>query len=332
MEQAPVREPRIKNLGLKVGFVLTLIPVLIVALLVYALYARGVFERTQAFYLIAQDAEGVSPGMPVMFSGFNIGQVSGMTLTEQGEVRIEVRVNEKNARWLRVSSEFSIERPWFGDAKIRATSPKMQDPPLPARSERKLVARDATQDLPQVIARANTVLQYVETMTHADSSFNRALANLQGITERMSGEYGMLEGLTGNAEHARRVLETVEGVNTLLDSLQNITTKADVLLTKTDERVFGGGGVLDEAQKSLLQLGKMLIEARESLKKADAVLTNAQAASEDMKNVGTNLSAATTDLAALRNEVDASIRKVNVLITEINKKWPFARKSDIKLP
>jgi phospholipid/cholesterol/gamma-HCH transport system substrate-binding protein len=30
--------------------------------------------------------------------------------------------------------------------------------------------------------------------------------------------------------------------------------------------------------------------------------------------------------------VDDRIRKVNVLITEINRRWPFARKPEVKLP
>ncbi|MFN0038714.1 MAG: MlaD family protein [Burkholderiales bacterium] len=332
MEQTPVRESRIKNLGFKVGVVLTLIPVLVLGLLLYALYARGVFDRTQKIFLLAPNAEGVSSGMQVMFSGFPIGQVTDMALTEQGEVRIEVRVKEKNLRWLRTSSEFTIEKPWFGQAWIRATSPKMNDPPLAARAERILVARDATQDLPQVIARANTVLENIEAITRSDSSFRLALDNLRTITERMSGENGILAGLTGSPDSARQLLETVEGVNALLASLNQVTRRADRLLGRTDEKMFGAGGVMDEAQQSLLQFGKMLIEARESLKKADVVLANAEAATAEMKRASGNVAAATTDLTALRSEVEDSIRKVNGLIGEINRKWPFARKSEIKLP
>jgi phospholipid/cholesterol/gamma-HCH transport system substrate-binding protein len=270
--------------------------------------------------------------MPVMFSGFPVGQVSGMTLTENGEVRIEVRVKEKTSRWLRVSSEFTIEKPWFGGARIRVTSPNLQDPPLLPEAERKLVYRDATQDLPQVIARANSVLQNVEAMTKPDSSFNQSLARLQVLTERMTGEYGMMEGLTGSPERAERVLATIDGVQSLLHSLKGVTERADALLEKTDYRVYGQGGVMDEAQKSMLQLGKMLIEARESLKRADAVLADAQSASADMKSAAANVKGATADLSQLRTEVDESIRRVNVLITEINRKWPFARKTEIKLP
>jgi phospholipid/cholesterol/gamma-HCH transport system substrate-binding protein len=34
----------------------------------------------------------------------------------------------------------------------------------------------------------------------------------------------------------------------------------------------------------------------------------------------------------LRAEVEASLRKVEHLVNEINRKWPFARDPEIKLP
>jgi phospholipid/cholesterol/gamma-HCH transport system substrate-binding protein len=69
----------------------------------------------------------------------------------------------------------------------------------------------------------------------------------------------------------------------------------------------------------------MLGDARETLKKVDAVLAEAQA-------VGANARSATTDLGQLRTEVDASLLKVNRLVDEINRKWPFARDTELKLP
>ncbi len=41
---------------------------------------------------------------------------------------------------------------------------------------------------------------------------------------------------------------------------------------------------------------------------------------------------AATDLGALRAEVDVSLRKVTNLVDEINRKWPFARDMELKLP
>ena len=82
---------------------------------------------------------------------------------------------------------------------------------------------------------------------------------------------------------------------------------------------------MDSAQRALAQANGILGDLRETLKKADQVLADAQ-------QVGENAKAATTDLAALRAEVDASLRKVSGLIDEINRRWPFERSTEIKLP
>jgi phospholipid/cholesterol/gamma-HCH transport system substrate-binding protein len=76
----------------------------------------------------------------------------------------------------------------------------------------------------------------------------------------------------------------------------------------------------------------ILGDVRESLKKADAILANAQTASADVARITGNVSAATTDMAQLRVEIDDSVRKVNHLINEINRKWPFARDVEIRTP
>jgi phospholipid/cholesterol/gamma-HCH transport system substrate-binding protein len=138
--------------------------------------------------------------------------------------------------------------------------------------------------------------------------------------------------LTGSPEQAKKVLDTVDSVNALLASLKGVTARADGVLAKTDDKMFGQGGVMDEAKRSIAQLNTILSEARDSLKKADAVLATAQAGTTEIKSAATNVKDATTDLGALRVEVDDGIRKVNGLIDEINRKWPFARKTEIKLP
>ena len=38
------------------------------------------------------------------------------------------------------------------------------------------------------------------------------------------------------------------------------------------------------------------------------------------------------DLGSLRTEVDTSLRNIDRLIDEVNRKWPFARDTELKLP
>ena len=57
----------------------------------------------------------------------------------------------------------------------------------------------------------------------------------------------------------------------------------------------------------------------------DAVLVEAQA-------IGANTREAATDLGALRADVESNLRKVESLVNEIQRKWPFARDTEIRLP
>jgi phospholipid/cholesterol/gamma-HCH transport system substrate-binding protein len=47
--------------------------------------------------------------------------------------------------------------------------------------------------------------------------------------------------------------------------------------------------------------------------------------------VATNAKVASADLGTLRAEVESSLRKVEHLVNEINRKWPFARDTELKL-
>ena len=93
----------------------------------------------------------------------------------------------------------------------------------------------------------------------------------------MKGRYGALGGVLGSEDNARKVISALDRTNTLLASLGGVSLKLDRMLAKTDERVFGAAGVMDETQKTIAQLNAVLRDARESLKKADAVLADAQA-------------------------------------------------------
>ncbi len=332
MERAPVRAPLIKNLELKVGLLLVATLLLAVGFLLYVLHARGVFQPTQELILVADDAEGVNIGMPLTFSGFPIGQVKRLDLTEDGRVRIHVAVPLKDARWLRTSSQFTLEKGFVGAARIRAFSAMLSDPPLPDGAERALITGDAAQDIPVIMARVKAILSNVEAMTASDSSINRTLAHIDTLTGRMTGDYGMLEGVLGGPDKAQKVVHALDRANTLLASLNGVSLRVDQTLAKADQRVFGSGGVMDQTDRSLAQVNAILGDVRESLKRADAILLAAQAAATNVEAITADVKGATTDLVILRTEVDDSITKVNHLINEINRKWPFRRDVELKLP
>jgi phospholipid/cholesterol/gamma-HCH transport system substrate-binding protein len=245
------------------------------------------------------------------FSGFPVGRVRQVELAADGKVRILMDVPKKDAVWLRTSSIFTMERSVVGETRIKAFSGILTDPPLPDGAVRTVLRGDTTAEIPRLVSSARALLDNLDTMTRSDSAINTSLANLQVASGRLAGKYGLLGGALGSDDEAAKLLKTLDNVNGLL--------------AKADARVFGKNGVMDDTQSAIQQLNVVLHDASASLKKVDAVLAEAQA-------VGANARTATKDLGALRAEVDASLRKASRLVDEINRKWPFARDTEIKLP
>jgi phospholipid/cholesterol/gamma-HCH transport system substrate-binding protein len=133
----------VKNLEIKAALLLLLMLALVLGSALYVLYARGAFESTQRLVLIADDSEGAVVGMDMTFAGFAIGRVARIELGKDGNARILIDVPEKDARWLRTSSVFTMERSLVGSTRISAYSGVLEDPPLPDGAERQVLRGDA---------------------------------------------------------------------------------------------------------------------------------------------------------------------------------------------
>ncbi len=309
----------VRHLEFKAVILLMAFVLLLGAATAYLLHARGAFEPKQRVVLITDDAEGVTIGMDMTFAGFPIGRVAQTELATDGQVRIFVDVPSKDAKWLRTSSVVTLEKGIVGGAKLKAFSGILEDPPLPDGAQLMVLRGDITAEIPRVISQVHEVLQNVASLTASDGSLGRTLTDLQAVSGRLSGQQGVLTGLMGNESDAKKLVQTIDSANALL-------LKLNALSGKADSQVFGKEGVIPGAQQTVRELNGLLVDARESLKKVDKVLVDAGAISGNVKD-------ASGDLSALRNEVDASLRKVDRLISELNRKWPFAPKQqEVKLP
>jgi phospholipid/cholesterol/gamma-HCH transport system substrate-binding protein len=316
-EAAPVR-----NAEFKAALLLALMVVLVAGAALYLMYARGAFESTQTLYLQADDSDGVVVGMDVTFAGFPIGRVRRIELSAEGKARVVVDVPRKDAHWLRSSSIFTLERGLVGGAKLRAFTGIPTDPALEDGAARALLVGDPGAEIPRLLAAARDLLQNLNDLTAENSALAASLANVQGVTGKLNGPRGAMGLIAGDDKNAQ---ELTERANKLLITVNALAVKADSLIGHADTQVFGKQGVMTDAQATIVQLNGLLADARNSLKKMDAVLVEAQA-------VAANTKEATADLGTLRGEVESSLRRVEQLVNEINRKWPFKRDTEIKLP
>ncbi len=310
--------PTIRHVELKATLLLIALALMVVGAALYLSYARGAFERTQQLVLVAENSEGVAVGMDLTFAGFPIGRVRRIELADDGNARILVDVPLTDARWLRVSSVYTLERGLVGGTKIRAYTGVLTDPELPDGAVRKVLIGDASAEIPRLMSEARQLLQNLTAMTAAGAPINASLAHAEEFTARLNAPAGAIGALLGGDAHAARLAAVLERADTLLARLSGLAGKADT-------QVFGSAGLLPETRVTVQQVNALLADARASLKRVDAVL-------EEAKAVGANARVATTDLGTLRTEVETSLRNIDQLIREVNRKWPFARDTELKLP
>jgi len=330
--EPPPAERNGPRLERRAAGLLVLLVVLLTASAVYLLYARGAFESTQRLVLIADDSEGVTVGMDLTFSGFAIGRVSRITLGPDGAARIQVDVPRKDAKWLRTSSVFTLSRGLVGGTAIRAYSGILTDPALPDGAERKVLAGDATAEIPKLVAAVRDLVANLTALSAPDAALAVTLANLQTTTGKLGGPHGALEVLMGSPADAAKVRTALDRTNTLLASANALIGRTDGVvgrldgsLARADAQLLGPQGLVADTQATVQQLRGLLGDARSTLQGVDKLLAEAQA-------VAKNARVATADLDVLRGEVDASLRKVQSLVNDINRRWPLARDTEVKLP
>lgn len=308
----------VPHLELKATLLLLFTVALVAGAALYVLYARGFFEPKQTVVLIADNSEGVAPGMDMTFSGFPIGRVRRVELGDDGNVRITVDVNEKDAKWLRTSSVFTLVKGLVGGVQLRAYSGVLSDPPLPDGAEKPVLRGDTNAEIQRVIGAARDVLDNLNEITAQNSQLQKTIANLQTFTDKLQSRRGALHAVFGNEEDAKKLVDAVERANTAMARIEQLTANAN-------QQVFGRDGLANDARVNMRELQALLTDARNSMRRVDAVLLEAQ-------GVGANLRAGTQDLGGLRQDVEANLRKIEDLINDLNRKWPFAKDREVQLP
>jgi phospholipid/cholesterol/gamma-HCH transport system substrate-binding protein len=314
-----------KYMHLKVGFFALAVLILCGAFLIYFLHGKGAFENRFKFKMAAVNADAVAPGVPITFSGIPVGQITGISLNDQGGIVISAEVSEQHAQWLRDDTSYILDKPLVGSAHIRINNDTLASPRLPQGAMVLLLSSDPSKDITILLEQVKSLLANLNAMTAKDSDVNQTLAHAKTLTGKMAGPNGVMEGILGTPEKAQVVTQSLKNVQNLTAKLEQISGRVDSLVLKTDQWMYAPGGVSEHAKESLVQIRSMLNDAQSSLKKADALMKNAV-------DISANVKEGTQDIGRLRSEIDEAVRKSNELMNQINRILPGGREPEVKLP
>jgi phospholipid/cholesterol/gamma-HCH transport system substrate-binding protein len=270
----------IKNIEFKVGLYIVLSIAIIVSSLVYIAYKKDFLTDMNVYHLTIASADGVIEGMPVVFSGFEIGKITEVKLTPSGTVTVDIRVPKEHTKWVRKNSRFIFSKPLIGTPKIVVETNGSSFPMMPNRESAKIETADSIND---AIAKAKPIMERVDSIT----------SNLEKITSTLSSKSSLVSMATGNDSSGADIAEMIK-------SAKKSTDRLEKLLEKTDKSMFEENGIAKQSKDIVVNINKNL----ENIKKITA---NAAEASNDLAPLMKEIDLALKSTNDLLVEIDGKI-------------------------
>ncbi len=296
----------------KVGLFVLLTTLLIVCSISYVAYKKGVFETEHAYTLYSISGEGLTEGMPVLFSGFKIGKVTELELNDKGMVIIRISVPNRHTKWVRQNSQFAMVRPVIGTARINVYTDDLAAPPLVLDSQSEVLIVD---DINQLINKAQPI---VAKLDQTVANIEQITGNLANHNENINKIISNTEKVSANFASKKSVAELVLGEEESVRSIHGSIRHIESILKHTDERVYNPEGTLPLVNLIL----------KDILLKLDKLNTTV----DNINQISTNASDSTKDLRLLRSEIDATVTAVKGLSRKIDGILSSGKEKEIQLP
>ena len=233
----------------KVGLFIICTAIVIFLALLYLAREKGFFATVHTFTLSSKSGEGFTEGMPVVFSGFNIGKVHALELNDKGIVLIKIRIPQRHVKWIRTDSTFILYRPLIGAARIVVTTDNLNSKPLP---ENKIPEVGIVNDINDTIEKVQPLIEKIIPIAENLERLSRKIDKMADKTdEQVFGKDGTLPQIN---KILKDIIGKLEKLNKTVDNINKISKDAsegmnDFHMLRSD---------IDDAVKAIDDVAKKL--------------------------------------------------------------------------
>lgn len=233
----------------KVGLFIICTAIVIFLALLYLAREKGFFATVHTFTLSSKSGEGFTEGMPVVFSGFNIGKVHALELNDKGIVLIKIRIPQRHVKWIRTDSTFILYRPLIGAARIVVTTDNLNSQPLP---ENKIPEVGIVNDINDTIEKVQPLIEKIIPIAENLERLSRKIDKMADKTdEQVFGKDGTLPQIN---KILKDIIGKLEKLNKTVDNINKISKDAsegmnDFHMLRSD---------IDDAVKAIDDVAKKL--------------------------------------------------------------------------
>ncbi|MEA3228376.1 MAG: MlaD family protein [Campylobacterota bacterium] len=307
------------KMKLSVGiFVLTLF-VVIVTFLYFLLEEKGTFNKRYSFHFYTDSANSFTIGMPLKFSGFNIGTIDNIELLNDGGVYMTFSVDKQNRRWITEGSVLMTIKPLIGSTHIVVYS-AIDNEVLKTGSELVMLENDDINDMisklepvvDKIINIINNIDAITSYITKEDSDIILTLQNIKKFTANLSDSNALLTSITGDKESTENIIASLNKTTKIMQELHKITED----ISKTTSSL--NSDIVTPTSSVIKELEAIMKDIKQKLDLLDGTV----------KAVGTY----DKDLVELKEQISVSVQKSNQIMDKVDALMQDEEKQEVMLP
>jgi phospholipid/cholesterol/gamma-HCH transport system substrate-binding protein len=262
-------DPRFQRLTRKIGvFVLVALAGVVVTVVAIGL-RQELFTPKTRIHLIAESAEDISAGMAVKLSGFAIGKVERLALTDLAQVRVTLAINSDYMKWIRADSRARLLKEGLIGAAVIEVLPGTPQAKELAEDAQISFGRDkglarAVDDLyVEIVPLVRDLKRIAAYIDDPNGDIKRAVADVRKFTGYLDDPEG---GIKQALRHADELIVSLQATQKRLDALI-AAAQQDVppMLTRGREAVEGGKKVVESLKQTWPIRGNIEPERAEQL-------------------------------------------------------------------
>jgi phospholipid/cholesterol/gamma-HCH transport system substrate-binding protein len=252
-------DARFKGLEKKIGL-FVLVAILGIVLTIASIgYQHEIFSPKIHLYFIAESGQDINDGMAVKLSGFNIGKVEKLALTDAAKVKVTLSINKQYMKWVRADSKARLLKEGVIGANIIEISPGTEaaaaladDTQIAFKRERGLgqVVDELYAEIVPLIEDLKRVAQRAETLL---AGLPATQQKLDAVLVSAKNNFDNLEKITASDVPAtiRKLDAAILSATKSLENLEKVTASDLPAMTKRGrEAVEGAKKIVDSVSRT----------------------------------------------------------------------------------
>jgi len=307
------------KMKLAVGIFVIALFITVATFLYLVLENKGTFNKRYNYHFTTDSATFFSIGMPLKFSGFNIGVIDDISLNDDGTVFMTFSVDEHNRRWMTEGTVLMTIKPLIGSAYIEVYS-AIDNEILAANTELMMLQNNDINDMisklepaiDKIISIINNIDSITSDIAKDDSNLKQTMLNIKIFTDKLSSSDSLLSSITGDKESTQSLVASLNKTTEIMQELHTISKN----ISKTTSSI--DADIMSPASSAIKELDAIMKDVKQKLDALDGTV----------KAVGTY----DKDLVQLKEQISVSVQKSNQIMDKVDALMQDETKSEVELP